>query len=70
MIERGEIGIVKTTAATHDFLEEWLDDVILHWTDEWKDRTDGHPYTRLATFLGERFLTDFNFREVERTAKR
>lgn len=43
----------------------WLEDVGREWREEWSHRDD-HPFSRFSTFLGERFLTDFDLREAER----
>ena len=67
-MKRDERGIVVIQPAARKTLESWLNDVIGNWVIEWKHRED-HPYSRLSTFLGERFMTDFDFREEEKRAR-
>lgn len=58
-LERDNRGVVAASDETRALLERWYEHVVYHWRAEWAHRDD-HPYSRLATFLGERFLTDFD----------
>lgn len=44
------------------FLHEYVERVRRDWLSYWSERHD-HPYSRFATFLGERIQTDFDLRE-------
>ena len=63
-MKRNERGVVVIAPSARKTLEAWVEDVAFHWREEWAHRED-HPYSRLSTFLGERFLTDFDVRDVE-----
>lgn len=66
--KRDDNGVVVIQPGARKTLESWASDVVGNWVVQWKDKD--HPYSRLSTFLGERFLTDFDMRHYEERAKR
>jgi len=60
-IERDGRLVVRHSPEIDMFLTAWFEHVAFYWREQWADRED-HPYSRFATFLGERFLTDFDKR--------
>lgn len=47
----------------------WLEEIAATWAGYWKnhDMQPAHRYKMdFAAFVGERFMTDFNLRDIER----
>lgn len=64
-LRRDKRAVVVHSPATRKTLQHWADDVARAWLETWKGRDD-HRYGKdFAAFMGERFLTDFDMRDVE-----
>jgi hypothetical protein len=66
-LKRNERGVVIHSPATRKTLQAWADSVALDWSIYYRDTV--HRYSDFAAFLGERFLSDFDLRDIEQRVK-
>lgn len=55
----------KLTPSSRRSLDEWALETAEAWNEHWRERPDHRYGLDFAAFLGERFLTDFNLRNIE-----